>query len=69
MAALPSTKTNHGWQNVAEFNSKELRQRVTEVALEAWQQSLKSAAAPPAATTTGRVADFDRRGPDEEPGF
>jgi DNA-binding cell septation regulator SpoVG len=35
--AMPSTKTNHGWQNVAEV-TKELRERLTEVVLEAWER-------------------------------
>jgi DNA-binding cell septation regulator SpoVG len=34
--AVPSTKTTHGWQNVVEV-SKELRERLTAVALEAWE--------------------------------
>jgi hypothetical protein len=35
--ATPSIKTDHGWQNVVEL-SPELRTRVTEVVLEAWEK-------------------------------
>lgn len=72
--AMPATRTNHGWLNVVEL-TKELRDRVTPIALDAWQKSLEHAVPPPAAPTTGRdrvaelAAQFDRRGPDEEPGF
>jgi DNA-binding cell septation regulator SpoVG len=34
--AMPSSKTNHGWQNTVEV-SKALRERITEVVLEAWE--------------------------------
>jgi DNA-binding cell septation regulator SpoVG len=34
--ATPSVKTDHGWQNVVEITSKDLRQRITDVVLEAW---------------------------------
>jgi DNA-binding cell septation regulator SpoVG len=34
--AMPSVKTDHGWQNVVEVTSKDLRQRITEVVLAAW---------------------------------
>ena len=35
--AMPGLKTNHGWSNTVEL-SKPLRERVTEVVLEAWEQ-------------------------------
>jgi DNA-binding cell septation regulator SpoVG len=35
--AMPSTKTAHGWQNVVEV-TKELRDRLTTVVLEAWER-------------------------------
>ena len=34
--ATPSVKTNHGWQNVVEL-SRDLRERCTEIVLEAWE--------------------------------
>ena len=36
--ATPSIKTNHGWQNVVEITSRDLRDRITAVVLEAWEQ-------------------------------
>ena len=35
--AMPAVKTNHGWQNTIEL-SPDLRQRVTDIVLEAWEQ-------------------------------
>jgi DNA-binding cell septation regulator SpoVG len=35
--ATPSVKTNHGWQNVVEITSKDLRHRITDVVLAAWE--------------------------------
>lgn len=35
--ATPSVKTDHGWQQVVEIASKDLRQRITDVVLAAWQ--------------------------------
>jgi len=34
--AMPSIKTDHGWQNLVEL-TKELRAKVTDVVLEAWE--------------------------------
>jgi hypothetical protein len=69
--AMPATKSDRGRNNVVEL-TKELRKRATEIALEAWQHSLRQQqpSLPPDPTTgRDRVAEFDRRGPDEEPGF
>jgi DNA-binding cell septation regulator SpoVG len=34
--ATPSIKTDHGWLQVVEIASKDLRQRITDAVLEAW---------------------------------
>jgi DNA-binding cell septation regulator SpoVG len=36
--ATPGVKTDHGWQQVVEITSKELRQRITDAVLEAWER-------------------------------
>ena len=37
--AMPSIKTDHGWQNVIEITSKDLLQQITDVVLEAWRRA------------------------------
>jgi DNA-binding cell septation regulator SpoVG len=39
--AMPATKLTHGWANVVEITSRLLRDRLTEVAIEAWERSLQ----------------------------
>jgi DNA-binding cell septation regulator SpoVG len=51
--AMPSIKTDRAWQNVIEITSKELRRRITAVALAEWQAQPK---AKPAYAGSGREA-------------
>jgi DNA-binding cell septation regulator SpoVG len=39
--AMPATKLTHGWVNTVEISSRLLRDRLTEVAVAAWEQSLQ----------------------------
>jgi DNA-binding cell septation regulator SpoVG len=44
--AMPSVKTDHGWQNIVEL-TKELRAKVTDVVIEAWEPAPSEGAADP----------------------
>ena len=46
--AMPSTKTDRGWSTPVEIVSRPLRDRITEIAIAAWQAALASPTAPPA---------------------
>jgi DNA-binding cell septation regulator SpoVG len=35
---MPATKLTHGWSNVVEITSKDLRRRMTDVVLAAWER-------------------------------
>lgn len=63
--AMPSTKTEHGWQNVVEV-TKSLRERITDVVLAEWQQREQPIRPPLRDTATReRVAAPERPGPDD----
>jgi DNA-binding cell septation regulator SpoVG len=37
--AMPSIKTERAWQNAVEITGRDLKQRITDVVLEAWERS------------------------------
>ena len=75
---MPSTKSGERWYPVVEITSKDLRQRITDVVLAAWEAP-RQKIIPPGRTVVHRVKRrdqreqhiaelaerFDRRGPDD----
>jgi DNA-binding cell septation regulator SpoVG len=76
--ALPQTKSGERWFPVVECTSKDLKQRITDVVLAAWQRQ-RQEVTPPSHARSRRdprqsavdewAARFDERGPDPEAGF
>jgi DNA-binding cell septation regulator SpoVG len=78
--AMPSTKSGERWFNVVEITSKDLKQRITDVVLEAWQEPRQEIIPPGGRTVVHRNPKRDPRQeyaeaiaarfePDEEPPF
>ena len=76
--AMPRIKTHRAWQNIIEITSQDLKRRLTEAALAAWEGQQQEVIPPP--VRGGRQSHDPleesadawskrQRGPDSEPGF